>query len=75
MNELYGHVWHPTTGQHMGWVKNGKMNMANGKSYKLVGDMIVDDDGAELGYLSTFVGLSDGSGDIANQLLRGRPGN
>jgi hypothetical protein len=72
MSKLYGYVWHPRTGQQIAWVKDGKMNMANGKSYTLVGDMIVDEDGAELGHLSTFVGLSEGSGDLANHLIQRR---
>jgi hypothetical protein len=70
MSELYGHVWHPTTGKYMARVKDGRMTMFDGKIYKLIGDMIIDDDGAELGYLSTFVVLSEGSSDVANRLIR-----
>jgi hypothetical protein len=70
----YGQVLHPETGEQIAWVDlEGKMTMLNGKTYGLINDMIVDADGSELGCLSLFVGLSEGSGDLANQLLRRAP--
>jgi len=71
-NMYYGHIRHPETGECLATVKDGKITAPNGVSYSLVGDMIVAPDGTELGYLSPFVGLTQGTGDLANQLFRRR---
>jgi hypothetical protein len=69
MNGPYGQVLHPETGKQLAWVEDGKMTTRDGETYDLIGDMIVDANGTELGYLSPFIGLSKGSSDLANKLL------
>jgi len=66
----YGHIYHPETGAWLASVKDGKITAPGGVSYTLVGDMIVAEDGTELGYLSPFVGLTKGTADLSNRLFR-----
>jgi hypothetical protein len=68
----YGHIYHPQTGKWLASVKDGKITAPGGITYSLIGDMIVADDGTELGYLSPFIGITKGTGDLANQLFKNR---
>ena len=62
-----------STGDYIARVKDGKITSMSGDHlYSLVGDKIVADDGSELGYLSPFVGLTQGTDDLANQLFPAR---
>jgi hypothetical protein len=65
----YGHIYHPETGAWLASVKDGKITAPGGVSYSLVDDMIVAADGTELGYLSPFIGLAKGTGDLSNRLF------
>jgi hypothetical protein len=66
---MYGHIYHPETGKWLASVKDGKITAPGDITYSLVGNMIVAEDGTELGCLSSFVGLTTGTGDLANQLF------
>jgi enoyl-CoA hydratase/carnithine racemase len=69
MSGYYGFIRHPETGEYIARVQDGKITAPGGISYSLVGDMIVASDGTELGYLGPFIGLTKGTGDLANQLF------
>jgi hypothetical protein len=65
----YGYIYHPETGACLASVKDGKITAPGGVTYSLVDDMIVAADGTELGYLSPFIGITKGTGDLCNQLF------
>jgi hypothetical protein len=62
-------VYHPETGAWLASVKDGKITAPGGVSYSLVGDMIVTEDGTEIGYLGPFIGLTKGTGDLCTRLF------
>jgi hypothetical protein len=66
----YGHLYHPETGKWLASVKDGKITAPGGITYSLVGDKIVGDDGAELGYLGIFVGPEKGTGAASDRLFK-----
>lgn len=65
----YGNVYHPETGDWLASVRDGKVIKPDGTSYRLDGDAILSDTGEVLGYLSSFVGKAEGSGDLATKLF------
>jgi hypothetical protein len=69
---MYGHIYHPETGKWLASVKDGKITAPGGITYSLIDDKIVAEDGTELGYLSPFIGITMGTGDLANQLFKSR---
>jgi acetyl-CoA carboxylase beta subunit len=69
MNGHYGFIRHPETGEYLARVKDGTITARGGISYSLVGDLIVAEDGTELGYLGPFIGLTKGTGDLCNRLF------
>jgi hypothetical protein len=69
---MCGHIYHPETGKWLASVKDGKITAPGGLTYSLIGDIIVGGDGTELGYLGPFIGLTTGTGDLADQLFKSR---
>jgi hypothetical protein len=65
----YGHLRHPETGEVIATIEDGKITENNGEIYRLNDDAIVSEKGEILGYVSAFVGVASGSGDLANQLF------
>ena len=67
----FGFIKDTENGDYLARVGNGKITSMSGEPlYSLVGDMIVAEDGTELGYLSPYIGITKGTGDLANQLFR-----
>jgi hypothetical protein len=69
---MYGNIYHPETGKWLASVRDGKITAPGGLAYSLVDDKIVAPDGTEVGYLGPFVGLTKGTGHLADQLFRSR---
>jgi hypothetical protein len=67
----FGFILQPETGEYLARVKDGKILTMDERKvlYRIVDDMIVANDGTELGYLSSFTGLTSGTGDLANHLF------
>lgn len=68
----YGDIYHPETGAWLASVKDGKITGADGITYSLVDDKIINADGAVVGYLAQFTSPTKGTGALADKLFRSR---
>jgi hypothetical protein len=66
---MYGNIYHPETGKWLASVEGGKVMMKDGKSHKLDGNKVVDEDGNVLCHLSPFIGKAVGSGALATKVF------
>jgi len=49
---MYGHIFHPVTGELLAEIKDGTLTMSDGRTYKVDGNKVLSETGEVLAYLS-----------------------